>query len=187
MINHFLSLILCSSDYTILFKFHQHIFSKSIGSLGDSSAENGGLNSPTYAAPPQWKCPTPYNFTCHHLQMSHQFSLLSLLLSSFHQLLSCHQFSLFSLLLLSCHHLQMSHQFSCKSNAFWLCTVSSLVHCVIRGRTRIIFCGGIEGQNAFGGNPETCWKLFFGFFLVLFFSDWRGKGQSFRLQCPPCV
>ena len=28
------------------------IFNKNMGSLGDSGAENGGLNSPTYAAPP---------------------------------------------------------------------------------------------------------------------------------------
>ena len=29
-----------------------------MGSLGDSdNSENGGLNSPTYAAPPKWECP----------------------------------------------------------------------------------------------------------------------------------
>ena len=28
-----------------------------MGSLDDSGAENGGLNSPTYAAPPKWECP----------------------------------------------------------------------------------------------------------------------------------
>ena len=30
-----------------------------MGSLGDSGAENGGLNSPTYAALPKWECPPP--------------------------------------------------------------------------------------------------------------------------------
>ena len=32
-------------------------FNKNMGSLGDSGAENGGLNSPTYVAPPKWECP----------------------------------------------------------------------------------------------------------------------------------
>ena len=35
------------------------IFSKDMGSLGDSGAVNGGLNSPTYVAPPKWECPLP--------------------------------------------------------------------------------------------------------------------------------
>ena len=41
------------------FKWEPTIFNKNMGSLGDSGGENGGLNSPTYMAPPKWECPLP--------------------------------------------------------------------------------------------------------------------------------
>ena len=41
------------------------IFDKNVGSLGDNGAENGGVNSPTYAAPQKWECPSPPQIATH--------------------------------------------------------------------------------------------------------------------------
>ena len=36
-----------------------HATVKTMGSMGDSDAEKGGLLSLTYASPPEWDCPPP--------------------------------------------------------------------------------------------------------------------------------